>query len=105
MLTADGGRLPNLGEKSVKAISEEGAPLAIKVQVTNVDKPLIAVSRLTAAGHEVWFGQDGGTVTNKANGKATTFIRKSNVYIMRIWVKRRSPQGARDNRMSGGSRQ
>ena len=79
--------------------------MAINFQVTTVDKPLTAVSCLTAAGHEVWFGKDGGTVRNKANGKVTTFIRKNNVYIMRIWVKRRSPQGARDNRMSGGSRQ
>ena len=62
--------------------------MAINLQVTNVGKPRISVSRLTAVGREVWLGQDGGTVTNKANGKVTSFTRKNNVYIMRICVKR-----------------
>ncbi len=73
--------------------------LGIKFQVTNVDKPLTAVSHLTAAGHEVWFGKDGGTVTNKANGKVTRF------HVAHIWVKRRGSQGARDNRLPVDSRQ
>ena len=73
--------------------------MAINFQVTNVDKPLIAVSRLTAAGHEVWFGQDGGTVRNKANGKVTHFEKKNNVYVLRMWV--RCPAVP----TSGGSRQ
>ncbi len=92
-------------EKLIKGFSEEGANVAIKLQVTHVDKPLIAVSRLTAAGHEVWFGENSGTVTNKANGKVTHFARKNNVYVLRIWVRRRSLQGAPDSRLSGGSRQ
>ncbi len=73
--------------------------MAVNFQVTSVDNPLVAVSRLTAAGHEVWFGRDGGTVRNKANGKVTQFEKKSNVYVMRIWVKHQTPQ------KSGGSRQ
>jgi hypothetical protein len=101
-VTADGGRLPNLGEKLVKGLSEEGSKLAIRFQVTNVDRPLIAVSRLTAAGHDVRFGRDGGTITNQANGKVTKFFKKNNVYVMRVWVKRAMPK---KTRMSGGSRQ
>ena len=80
-----------MGEKSVKATSEEDATLAIKFQVTHVDKPLIAVSKLTAAGHEASFHETGGTITNKANGKTTAFKRKNNVYMMQIWVKKRRP--------------
>ncbi len=99
-----------MGEKSVKALSEEGAPLAIKFQVTNVDKPLIAVSKLTAAGHEVSFHEKGGTITNKANGKTTAFKRKNNVYVLQIWVKkRRSPSTVAairfGSQLPGGSRQ
>lgn len=37
-------------------LSEGGSKLSINFQVTTVDKPLIAVSKLTAAGHQVWFG-------------------------------------------------
>lgn len=104
-VTADGGRISNLGEKHVKGISEEGSRLGIKFQVANVDRPLIAVSRLTAAGHEVWFGKDGGTITNKANGRITHFRKRNNVYVMRMWVQRPKPQATRDSRLSGGSRQ
>ncbi len=85
--------MPNLGEKLIKGISEEGANTAIKFQVTHVDKPLIAVSRLTAAGHEVWFGENSGTVTDKATGKVTHFARKNDVCVLRIWVRRRSRRG------------
>ncbi len=109
-VTADGRRLPNLGDKSVKALSEEGATLAIKFQVTNVDKPLIAVSKLTAAGQEVSFNENGGTITNKANGRTTAFKRKNNVYVLQIWVKRHRPPSTvaairSINQLPGGSRQ
>ena len=73
--------------------------MAINFQVTTVDKTRIAESRLTAAGHEVRFGKDGGTVRNKANGKVTQFGKKNSVHVMLLWVKRQAPQ------RSGGSRQ
>ncbi len=98
-VTADGGRIPNWEEKLVKGISGEGSPMAIIFQVTHVGKPLIAVSKLTAAGHEAWFCAKDGTVTNTANGKTAHFLRKDNVYVMQIWVKK--PNG----QLSGGSRQ
>jgi hypothetical protein len=109
-VTADGARLPNMGEKAVKALSDEGAPLAVKFQVTLVDKPLLAVSMLTAAGHEVSFHERGGTITNKANGKTTVFKRKNNVYVLPMWVRRSRPQGAASETrscapLSGGIRQ
>ena len=100
-VTADGARLPNMGEKAVKALSDEGAPLAVKFQVTLVDKPLLAVSMLTAAGHEVSFHERGGTITNKANGKTTVFKRQNNVYVLPMWVRRNRPQGAASETRSG----
>ena len=54
-ITADGGRIPNLGEKQVAGLSDTGTNMNIKFQVTSVDKPWVAVSTLTAAGHEVTF--------------------------------------------------
>ena len=86
-VTADGGRIPNLGEKHVVGMSDFGANMAINFQVSSVDKPLIAVSMLTAAGHEVTFGQTGGVVHNKVTGRKTPFTKKHNVYVMNIWVK------------------
>jgi hypothetical protein len=64
----------------------EGRPLDIKFQVTSVDRPLIAVSKLTAAGHDVWFGRDHGVITHGVTGKHTTFEKMNGVYVLKVWV-------------------
>ena len=87
-VTADGGRLPNLGEKKIAGVSSGGWDMNIKLHVTQVDKPLIAVSKLTASGHKVESDGNTGSIVNKANGRITTFIRKNGVYVLQIWVKR-----------------
>jgi hypothetical protein len=99
---ADGGRIPNMGEKSVPGLSDAGTRLAIKFQVTTVDRPLIAVSKLTAAGHIVKFGNQNGTITHGATGKQTQFRKKNGVYVLRIWVPRAPPASSSS---PGGSRQ
>ena len=97
-LTADGGRIQNQGEKAVSGVSDEGGKMAIKFQVMSVDRPLIAVSKLTAAGHQVIFGRDSGLIKHGATGKTTSFTKKNGVYVLRIWVPRSTEQS------SGGSR-
>ena len=86
-ITAGGGRLQNLGEKQVAALSDTGANLNVRFQVTTVDKPLIAVSALAASGHSVVFDKAGGTVINTITGRRTPFGRRNGVYIMPFWVK------------------
>jgi hypothetical protein len=98
-ICADGGRIPNMGEKSIPGLSDEGSRLAINFQVTTVDRPLIAVSKLTAAGHDVWFGQHHGVITHGSTGKQTTFAKRNGVYVLRIWA----PHAQMTS--SGGSRQ
>ncbi len=85
---ADGGRIPNLGEKAISGLSEEGLKLAINFQVTAVDRPLVAVSKLTAAGHQVWFGKELGTITHSRTGKVTTFKERNGVYVLDMCVRR-----------------
>jgi hypothetical protein len=96
---ADGGRIPNLGEKAINGLSTEGQKLSINFQVTSVDRPLIAVSKLTAAGHDVWFGKDHGVITHGVTGKHTTFLKTNGVYVLKVWVA--LPTAA----VSGGTRQ
>ena len=86
-ITADGGRLQNLGERQVATLSDAGANLNVKFQVTTVDQPLVAVSALVAAGHNVVFDKAGGTVINTIAGRRTPFVRRNGVYIMPFWVK------------------
>ena len=102
-ICADGGRIPNMGEKLVCGVSEEGSKLSINFQVTTVDKPLIAVSKLTAAGHQVWFGKQHGVITHGVTGKTTTFEKKNGVYVLRVWAPK--PATARTPSSSGGIRQ
>jgi hypothetical protein len=102
-ICADGGRIRNQGEKLVPGLSDEGSRMKINFQVTNVEKPLIAVSKLTALGHDVWFGQQHGTITNASTGKQTKFFKKNGVYVLRVWAPRASPASA--SASSGGMRQ
>ncbi len=74
-VTAEGGRVPNMGGKAVKGLSGEATKLAINFQATAADRPLFAVSKLTAAGHQVPFDKECGTSTHGATGRVTTFSR------------------------------
>jgi hypothetical protein len=100
-VTAGGERLFNFGEKAVCGQTGEGERLSILFQVTSVEKPLIAVSKLTAAGHDVWFGKDHGVVTHATTGRSMPFTKKNGVYWLPVWV----PRAAADAVVSGGTRQ
>lgn len=95
---ADGSRIPNVGEKLVPGLTDEGTKFQVNFQVTEVDRPLIAVSKLTAAGHDVWFGDSWGVITHARTGKQTVFGKKNGVYVLRVWA----PRGS--SLLPGGSR-
>ena len=97
-ICADGTRIQNIGEKMTPGITDEGAKFKVNFQVTDVDRPLIAVSKRTAAGYDVWFSEKFGAITSK-NGKETKFIKKRGVYVLRMWAPR-SPET-----VPGGRRQ
>jgi len=85
-VTADGMRIPNLGEKRVHGTTTSGSPLNVKFQVTQVEKPLMAVSKLVDAGHTVQFNENGGQIVNSRSGRITEFRRKDGVYVLDMWV-------------------
>ena len=70
-------------------------PLNVTFQVTAVDRPLLAVSKLTDAGHQVWFGKDLGTITHGRTGKVTSFKKRNGVYVLDMWVRRATSGGSR----------
>ena len=55
---ANGIRIPNLGEKSSQAHTEDGAVRSITAQVCDVNKALLSVSRMVKAGHRVVFDEE-----------------------------------------------
>ena len=106
---ADGNRIPNLGEKKVSGYTDEGSKLSVTYQVAPVDRPILAVCKLTQAGHNVWFGKEGGIITHGTTGRRTHFKRKGGIYILEVWVPVSAPpDGCHTIRMaplSGGIRQ
>ena len=90
-----------MGEKAVSGLTSDGAQLAINFQVAAVDRPLIAVSKLAAAGCKVQFGRGDGTITNNLTGRVTPFVKIHGVYVLKVWIPRTA---ATERSCSGGSR-
>ena len=85
-LTANGKDIPNRGEQLVKFLTQEQHRCALTFQVTDVTKPLLSVSQLAATGHKVHFDEKGGTIRHEKSGREIKLIRRSGLYILRIWV-------------------
>ena len=82
----DGSRIPNEGQQEVHFVSDEGHKCGMTWQIANVERPLVAVSHLSAAGNEVSFSKTGGKIVNTSSGKTIRFQRKGGVYVLRMWV-------------------
>ena len=85
-VAANGNMMPNRGEKDVKMTTEEGHRCVLKMQVTDVQKPLMSVARICDAGHKVTFTDAGGIIEHEATGQRTKFERVDNVYRLKVGV-------------------
>ena len=83
-VAANGSLMPNRGEKEVRVLTEEGTRCMLKMQVTDVHKPLMSVARICDAGHQVTFTKDGGHIMNNKTGQVTGFSRVDNVYRLKV---------------------
>jgi hypothetical protein len=82
----DGTRIPNEGQQEVQFTSDEGHRCGMTWQIADVERPLIAVSHLSAAGNKVIFTKGGGEIVNIASGRKIKIQRKGGVYVLRMWV-------------------
>ena len=89
-MTADGSKLANQGQKTIKGCTAEGVNVSMTYQVADVSRPLNSVGRITDMNNLVLFEQSGGWIINKSTGAQTRFHREDGVYVMRIWVPKRS---------------
>ena len=83
---ANGARIPNLGQQKVQFKTDEDHQCGIGFQVVDVERPLIAVSQLTAAGNHVHLEAKGGKVVHDRAGRTMALQRRGGVYILRMWV-------------------
>ena len=61
-----------------------GAKCTVRMQVTDVRKSLISVSKVCDAGHRVIFEKGGGYIEHLESGQRTGFERKGGVYTLRV---------------------
>ena len=82
--------MPNLGEKKLLVMTEEGTWRGLKAQVAEVSKALQSVRGLVKAGHLVVFGDgDDGCqryVLNKTTGEINSVADDGINYLMRLHV-------------------
>ena len=78
-----GAELKHHGEKRVNILTQEGSRCAIRMQVTDINKSLMSVSRICDTGHRVTFDSNGGFIEHIETGQRTAFNRKGGVYVLR----------------------
>ena len=75
-LTADGGRVPNIGETRLRLFTKEKVKCSVTFQVAEIQKPILSVGTLTAMGNTVNFTRFGGTILNQKTKQKFTFKRR-----------------------------
>ena len=88
---ANGKRIPNLGEKQFVAHTAEGLAKGITCQVCDVNRPLLSVSKIVAAGHRVTFGPEGGHIQDLQTGELMHLKQENGMYTLAMWVQSDKP--------------
>ena len=83
---ANGVRIPNLGEKKFDAVTEDGNIRQITAQVCEVNKPLLSVSKMVAAGNRVVFDHDGSYVEDVNSGEVVWLTEQGGMYMLKVWA-------------------
>lgn len=84
---ANGLRIPNLGEKVFKGVSEEGIEKSMTAQVCEVNKALLNVKKIVNAGNRIVFDDEGSYVESKRSGERMWMEDRNGVYVMSLYVK------------------
>ena len=86
---ADGSHIPNLGEKSFRAYTNDGVRKKMTAQVTEVNKALLSVSRLLDTGHRIVFdarNNGGSYIENCTSGDWIALEENNGTYVLKLWV-------------------
>ena len=85
---ANGANIPNLGERRCMMWTEgASAPRGIAMQVADVHKPLLSLSRCADLGYESRFGKLAGALIDNTSGEVIPLVRKGNLYVFKAWVR------------------
>ena len=67
--------------------SEEGIERTLTAQVCDVNKALLSVRKVVAAGNKVIFDSDGSYIEDKTTGERMLLKDKEGMYMLSVWVK------------------
>ena len=81
-------RIPNLGERRFKGVTEEGILKNITAHVCDVNKPLLSVSKVVAAGNRVVFDKDGSYIEDLTTGDKVWLKNVGGMHMLKLLVKR-----------------
>ena len=99
---ASGEAIPNLGEKRCEMWTEGAAqPKSICMQVADVHKALLSLSRCADMGFESRFGAAFGCLIDTETGEIIPLQRRGNLYVLRAWIRSApaaSPFGRQDGK-------
>ena len=95
---AGGKKLPNLGEKKcLMSTTEDTAEHRLTMQVADVNRALLSVSKAVDGGNRVVFDKDWSFIEDRRTGLRTTIRREGMLYVLDAWVKQRSDENITGN--------
>jgi hypothetical protein len=84
---ADGRTVPNRGQQKFCGTTEDGLPIDMGIQITDVCKTLFSVRKIKEAGNIVIFGaEEGDMIINKRSGSRTKIEDNGKDYQLSIWM-------------------
>jgi hypothetical protein len=84
---ADGRTVLNKGQQNFSGTTEDGLPIDMGIQITDVCKTLFSVRKIKEAGNIVIFGADeGDMIINRRSGSRTMIEDNGKDYQLSIWM-------------------
>ena len=80
---ANGARTPNIGEKRFKFVSTEGVERGITMQVREVNKGLLSVSRIAQKKYRVVYDDEGSYMEDENTGEKLWLIERGGMYVLK----------------------
>ena len=83
---ANGDQIPNLGEKKFVGQTVEGLAKKITAQVADVNKALLSVRKIVAAGNRVVFDEE-SYIEDRVTGERMWMHDDQGMYMLKMWIK------------------
>ena len=85
---ANGEVIENEGEKHMQVSFGEGPERLLTVQVTDVTKPLLSVSKMVKVGHTVVLSPHGSYIYDEESGETMAMEEIKGMYMPKVWVRK-----------------